>query len=248
MQRISSSLVFICALLFATHAVAKSASSKATRGKPATAKAARKDGTTKKPVRRKRRHKRGFTGTVAHKRFMRQDAPSRPSGNVHIIHQAVKQEVTVNIYNKDGSFNQAALAKLDGVFQCRRTREVRAIDPRLYEMLSRIYDKFGSKRIELTSGFRYQRNEGSRHFHGSAMDVRIPGVNFRKLYRFAESLDSGKSDVGMGIGKYPGKGFVHIDFRAPGEKSYRWTDKSRKGRGRDKRPSRMWRRSRKPNS
>ena len=54
----------------------------------------------------------------------------------------------------------------------------------------------------------------------------------------------------MGIGLYPRDGFVHIDFRAPGQPSYRWTDRSR-GASRDpgKNPNRLWKkRSDKPNT
>ena len=118
------------------------------------------------------------------------------------------------------------------------------MDPRLYQILSILYDHFG-KPIDLNSGFRYQRNEGSRHFHGSAMDVSMPTVSYREIYAFATSLDLG----GMGIGRYPTGGFVHIDFRAPGEPSYRWTDthgSSNSDPG--KMPSKMWKRSSRPNS
>ena len=118
------------------------------------------------------------------------------------------------------------------------------MDPRLYEILSIIYDKYG-KTIEVNSGFRYQRNEGSRHFHASAMDLQMAGVSQNELYKFAVKLDAG----GMGIGRYPHNGFVHIDFRAPGEPSYRWTDTHRNGRGSaGKAPSKMWRRSARPNT
>ena len=84
-------------------------------------------------------------------------------------------------------------------------------------MLSRIYDHFG-KRIELVSGFRNQKRTSSFHFHGSASDIRIPGVSDKVLHKFVQSLDTG----GMGIGIYPRAGFVHVDIRP--EPSYRWTD------------------------
>jgi hypothetical protein len=35
----------------------------------------------------------------------------------------------------------------------------------------------------------------------------------------------------MGVGLYPTSGFIHVDFRAPGEPSYRWTDYSGPGGG-----------------
>jgi hypothetical protein len=59
------------------------------------------------------------------------------------------------------------------------------------------------------------------------MDIRVPGVSVQTLYDFAASLDMG----GMGIGRYPTSQFVHVDWRAPGEKSYRWTDYSGPGDG-----------------
>ncbi len=134
------------------------------------------------------------------------------------------------------AFDDQALAALDRIFRCKRTGEMRAVDPRLYQTLSTIYDHFGGKRIELISGFRFQREEGSRHYHASAMDIRIPGVSLRELRDFADSLDTG----GMGIGIYPRAGWVHVDWRAPGEPSYRWTDRSGPHEGRGKRPSRRW--------
>jgi len=141
-------------------------------------------------------------------------------------------------------FDEKALAELDHVFRCKRTGETRAVDPRLYVTLSVIYDHFGGKRIDLVSGFRYQRQEGSRHFHAAAMDIVVPGVSMRDLRDYAESLDTG----GMGIGIYPRAGFVHVDWRAPGEPSYRWVDKSGPGgKSRGKRPSRRWKK-RRPNS
>ena len=45
----------------------------------------------------------------------------------------------------------------------------------------------------------------------------------------------------MGIGIYPASGFVHIDFRAPGDPSFRWTDWSggkRKNAAKKKGPGR----------
>ena len=113
------------------------------------------------------------------------------------------------------------------VFDASVPTKFRSVDPRLYEILSIISDHFGGKRVELISGFRFQKNEGSRHYHASAMDIRVPGVSTRELYKFAESLDTG----GMGIGLYPRSGFVHVDMRAPGDPSYRWVDRSPRGSG-----------------
>jgi uncharacterized protein YcbK (DUF882 family) len=184
-----------------------------------------------------KRCRRGrFSGHGVAKTELRKAPLPKPSGRIVVQSPALRETVEVQIYNEDGSYNQEALAKLDHLFRCRKTSEERAVDPRLYDILSILYDRY-EKPINLNSGFRFQRNEGSRHFHASAMDVHIEGVSYREIYKFAETLDMG----GMGIGQYPRSDFVHIDFRAPGEPSYRWTDTSGCG-GRDpgKLPSRMW--------
>ena len=187
---------------------------------------------------------RYFKGHGVDKEELRTEPVAKPSGDVWLYSANFREEVRVNIYDPSGGFNEEALAELDGIFRCKRTGERRAVDPRLYQTVSVIQDHFGGKRIELVSGFRFQENESSRHFHASAADMRIEGVSIRELYEYAESLDTG----GMGIGIYPRAGFVHVDWRAPGEPSYRWTDRSPPERDSGgKRPSRRWRGS-KPNS
>jgi uncharacterized protein YcbK (DUF882 family) len=133
--------------------------------------------------------------------------------------------VDVVIYDDAGGFDQAALAALDRALRCRRTGEARAMDPRILEVLSMIHDRFG-KPLDVVSGFRYQRNEESRHFHGAAVDLQVPGVDPREVAAFVRTLDAG----GMGVGLYPAGRFVHIDLRAPGEPSYRWIDSRRRRR------------------
>jgi hypothetical protein len=79
------------------------------------------------------------------------------------------------------------------------------------------------------------------------MDIRISGGSIREMYAYAESLDQGN----MGIGLYPTSGFIHVDFRAPGEPSYRWTDRSgpnsgKKSKSKKKRPTNRTQPARKP--
>lgn len=163
-----------------------------------------------------------FSGHNAAKSTLRTEPLTRPSGDVWLRAENLADEAKVNIYKKDGSFDEASLARLDDLFRCKQTGEVRAVRTELYEQLSRIYDHFGGKRIDLVSGFRFAERSSSRHFHASAMDIRIHNVSIRDMYAYAESLDGGN----MGIGLYPTSGFIHVDFRAPGEPSYRWVDRS----------------------
>ena len=161
-----------------------------------------------------------FQGHNAAKSTLRADPLPKPSGDIWIYAENLTEEAKVNIYKPDGTFDDSALAQLDEVFRCRQTGEVRAMRPELYEQLSRISDHFGGKKIVLISGFRFAERNSSRHFHASAMDIRIPDVSIREMYSYAETLDAGN----MGIGIYPTSDFIHVDFRAPGEPSYRWTD------------------------
>jgi len=201
-------------------------------------------GKKKKAKKKGKKKDRYFKGHGVDKEELRTEPVDKPSGDLWLYSPNFREEVRVNIYDASGGFNEQALAELDAIFRCKRTGERRAVDPRLYETVSVIQDHFDGKRIELVSGFRFQEKETSRHYHASAADMRIEGISIRELYEFAESLDTG----GMGIGIYPRSGFVHVDWRAPGEPSYRWTDRSPPERDSGgKRPSHRWR-GRKPNS
>lgn len=175
-----------------------------------------------------------FQGHNAAKSTLRTDPLDKPSGEVWIYAENLAEEVHVNIYKDDGTFDDAAMAKLDDLFRCRQTGEVRAMRPELYEQLSRIQDHFDHKKAVLISGFRFAERNSSRHYHASAMDIRIPDISIRELYNYAETLDAGN----MGIGIYPTSQFIHVDFRAPGEPSYRWTDYSGSGSGKAKKSKR----------
>lgn len=173
-----------------------------------------------------------FTGHNAPKASLRTAPLPRPSGNIRLYAENTREEVSVNIYKPDGSYDPTALAQLDHLFRDYRRDEVRAVDPRLYELLSIVYDHFGGRRLLLGSGFRVERNT-SRHNHASAADFRVEGVSYKAVHAFVVTLDQG----GMGIGQYPTTEFVHMDFRAPGEPSFRWVDTSgsdRKARAKKK--------------
>ena len=186
---------------------------------------------SKKKARRKRHS--DFSGHNALKSTLRTEPLPKPSGDIWVKADNLNEEVKVNIYKADGTFDDAALAKLDEIFRCVRTGEVRAVRAELYEQLSRFYDHFEGKQIHLVSGFRFAERNSSRHYHASAMDIRIPGVTIREMYKYAESLDAG----GMGVGIYPTSQFIHVDFRAPGEPSYRWTDYSGPSHGKKSKKS-----------
>ncbi len=171
---------------------------------------------------KKHPHAAIFSGRLAKSDELRDAPPAKPSGEIRLFAVNFQESMDVNIYNEDGTFNDDAVDRLNHLFRCKRTGTEKAIDPRLFEQLSRIYDHY-QRRIELVSGFRNQPRTTSYHFNGSASDVRIPGVSDRELHQFVASLDAG----GMGLGLYPHAGFIHVDVRP--DASYRWVDYSGPG-------------------
>jgi len=173
-----------------------------------------------------------FQGHNAAQATLRTDSLDRPSGAVWVRAENLGEEFQGNIYKEDGSFDDDALAKLDDLWRDTKGGEVRAVRAQLYEHLSRICDHYPGQRVDLVSGFRFHERDSSRHYHASAMDIRIKDVSIRELYGFAQTLDTGKENDGaLGIGIYPTSQFIHVDYRAPGEPSYRWTDWSGHGGG-----------------
>jgi uncharacterized protein YcbK (DUF882 family) len=182
-------------------------------------------------------HHGRFFGRVVPEASLRTGPLDPPSGDLALVRLGLPEEAKVNLYNEDGSYNIESLRTLDHILRCRRTDDEKPIEPRLFTLLSHIYDHFGERRIEIVSGYRNQRKKTSNHYKGTASDIRISGVSPKKIEAFAETLDTG----GMGIGIYPRSGFVHIDVRAL--PSYRWTDFSPPNpNAPEKRPPRGWKR------
>lgn len=170
----------------------------------------------------RRKSSKIFQGANNPKENYRKTPLEKPSGNIWLRAENLGDEVRVNIYKPDGSFDDAALAKLDELFRCLVTGEVRAMRAELYEQLSRIQDHFEGKQILMVSAFRLTDDGSSRHHHASAVDFKVQGVSIYEVKKFASTLDTGN----MGLGIYPNTQFVHLDVRAPGEPSFYWTDYS----------------------
>src|SRR5262245_54034999 len=62
-----------------------------------------------------------FSGANAPKAQLRKDPLERPSGELWLRAENLAQEVKLNIYKPDGSFDDASLAQLDDLFRCTKT-------------------------------------------------------------------------------------------------------------------------------
>ena len=99
-----------------------------------------------------------------------------------------------------------------------RTGDVREIDPRLFDLLHRLYGRLESSgAFEIISAYRSPKTnnrlasknrgvvKGSLHVHGQAIDISLSDRDLRQLHKAARSLRLG------GVGYYPKSGFIHVD-------------------------------------
>lgn len=100
-------------------------------------------------------------------------------------------------------------------FACKDGTDPLFVDSELVQVLQAIRDHFGAP-VVITSGYRtaaHNRAVGgavySQHQYGRAADIRVSGVPVEQLAAYAETLLPGTG----GIGRYPAKGFVHVDVR-----------------------------------
>jgi uncharacterized protein YcbK (DUF882 family) len=122
-------------------------------------------------------------------------------------------------YCRSGCLVPEALKKINYVLRDTRTGDIKDIDVSLLDLLSRLARTLGTDEpFHVISGYRsprtneYLRLHGgggvaahSLHLVGKAIDVRVPGVKLRTLYKKAISLRGG------GVGIYPESDFVHVD-------------------------------------
>lgn len=122
----------------------------------------------------------------------------------------------INAYSrkKDGSTHLSTDFTVQE-FACKDGSDPVFIDTELVALLQGIRTHFG-RPVTVNSGFRtaaHNKAAGgvsdSQHCYGRAADIRVPGVSTEQLAAYAETLLPGTG----GIGRYPAKGFVHVDVR-----------------------------------
>ncbi len=132
-------------------------------------------------------------------------------------HTHTEKELDVT-YARDGRRIESALTEVNEFLADFRTGDVTTIDPDLLDLLFDIRESLGSDGVyEVISAYRSpatnemlrSRSSGvarnSQHLLGTAIDVRLAGVELTRLRDTAIAMQRG------GVGYYEVSDFVHID-------------------------------------
>ena len=148
---------------------------------------------------------------------------AKTPGVLHIHRLATKDEADVRVSDRKNKVSGTALKSMEKLMKSPNGM-AHPIEPRLISLLGVVSNHFGSRKIEIISGFRpftpTQHNPHSNHMHGKAVDFRVVGVPNETLRDFCRTLKN------VGCGYYPNSVFVHMDVR---ETSAFWIDYSGPG-------------------
>jgi uncharacterized protein YcbK (DUF882 family) len=144
-------------------------------------------------------------------------APLPPDRDLSLLNIHTGESAAVE-YCRSGRLVTPSLETINHVLRDYRTGETKDIDIRLLDLLNALSRKTAADRpFHVISGYRSPRTnaflrangrgvaEHSLHLLGQAVDIRMPGLGLRDLYRAALSLRGG------GVGFYPVSDFVHVD-------------------------------------
>ena len=150
-------------------------------------------------------------------------AKAKTPGVVHLHRIATTEEQDIRVTDKHGKVSESALKSFEKLLRSQGGLS-HPIDSRLVSLLGVVSNHFGSRKIEVVSGFRpytpTQYTPHSNHNHGRAVDFRVVGVPNEAVRDFCRSLKN------TGCGYYPNSTFVHMDVR---DSSAFWIDYSKPG-------------------
>ncbi len=131
------------------------------------------------------------------------------------LHTDEKLRVT---FWKDGTFDRAAMAKINHILRDHRSGDVYPMAANLIELLHDLQMRLRTDApIEIISGYRSPKTNAmlanasdgvarqSLHTKGLATDIRMNGITLRQLQMAALFMQRG------GVGFYPRSNFVHVD-------------------------------------
>lgn len=142
-------------------------------------------------------------------------------GKMSIRNEHNGREVTVNLFDADGGFNEKALDAIDRVFGFTGSRKGEHISLRLIVLLDYFTDRIApGETVHLISGYRspaynlkLKKSGGnvartSTHMDGMALDFYLDGVDGKALWEMIRRENC------CGVGHYGGK-YIHFDSGRP---------------------------------
>jgi len=149
---------------------------------------------------------------------------AKTPGVIHIKRQGTTEESDLRLTDHASGKLSTSTAKAMEKMLRFPSGASHPIDARLISLLGVVSNHFGSRKIEVISGFRpytpTQYTPHSNHNHGKAVDFRIVGVPNEQVRDFCRTLKN------TGCGYYPNSTFVHMDVR---DSSAFWIDYSKPG-------------------
>jgi uncharacterized protein YcbK (DUF882 family) len=148
---------------------------------------------------------------------------AKTPGVVHATRLATNEDFTVRVQSRRGHVNPTALKAFEKMMQSAGGL-THPPDARLVAMVAQVSNHFGSRKLEVISGFRpfspTQYTAHSNHNIGKAFDFRVVGVPNEVVRDYCKTLHN------VGVGYYPNSTFVHLDVR---DTPATWIDYSRPG-------------------
>lgn len=138
-------------------------------------------------------------------------------GTVTLTHLNLNEKETIRFRDAWGNTVQEGVDRLNHLLRCRGDHRETAMALPLLDIVDHLQDRFGVDEVEVISGYRSPsfnaslRRAGrkvasrSRHMHGQAMDIRLPGVSMREVRNYLVEQKVG------GVGYYHDNNFVHVD-------------------------------------
>jgi len=133
----------------------------------------------------------------------------------HNLHTEEKKSLT---YFNQGQYVSEAVHDLSYLLRDHRSGDMHTMDPELFNLLNDLQISLGgNKTFQVISGYRSpatnkmltRQSSGvakkSLHMQGKAIDIRVAGIDSRKVQQVAIDMARG------GVGYYRSSDFVHID-------------------------------------
>ena len=145
--------------------------------------------------------------------------PSAVAGSrsLSFVHTHTGETIHV-VFKRDDVFDPAGVERLSRFLRDHRNGKMHEMDPALFDILYEIRERARADApFHLVSAYRSPETNRmlrrtttgvaskSLHVHGQAIDVRLPGVDTKKLRAIALELARG------GVGYYEASNFIHVD-------------------------------------